>query len=162
MLSSLLSDPSGSPFFLCCGLDSLPLSASQSQARAACLRRFSRVSPPARRRVSQGRGSCPCPAPSATSSATDICIPRRVWSNIFRGGRERNGVFRPLLLCYAAWKCTLRQGARKKIRHKRVRGGLSLSGGVSAATHPGNDHPSRRARWTHLHATLRVFNSRCR
>lgn len=47
MLSSLLSDPSGSPFFLYCGLDSLPLSTSQSEALAACLRRFSRVSPPA-------------------------------------------------------------------------------------------------------------------
>ncbi|KAG1959442.1 hypothetical protein F2P79_007166 [Pimephales promelas] len=51
---------------------------------AACLCCFSRVSPSARRRVSQGRGSCPCPAPSATSSAIDICIPRRAWSNIFR------------------------------------------------------------------------------
>jgi len=37
-----------------------------------------------------------------------------------------------------------REKKRKKERHKRVRGGLSLNGGVSAATHPGNDHPPRR------------------
>ncbi|KAK2913429.1 hypothetical protein QQF64_030836 [Cirrhinus molitorella] len=104
MLSSLLSDPSGSPFFLYCGLDSLPLSASQSEARRLPAPLFPRLAASSPEGLPGSRVlPCPCPAPSATSSATDICIPRRVWSNISRVSRPPSRHYQGFFSAFKWW-----------------------------------------------------------